>query len=171
MSKNNRMELTESFQKCFNAASTSQQNGMKLIVKNTNESTILDCILMHVSRIYQHKPMAFTTLISSITNALASEVLYNMFLKGTKDYDKKDFDTRLLKRNIYINSRIKNRSHDSRNNLIPIIMKMGVDEIPKSRSYRKLFTKKNKKFFLNKTKKSVSLNLLAGWLVPIIPAT
>ena len=157
MKKNNRMEMVESFQACFNNATVNQQNGMKQIVALIGESIMIDCLLINVSRINPSKTISFSQLMSSITTGIGSETLYGMFMNDMTEDDQKDFEARITSRNIYINSRIKNRDHNAKNNLLPIIMKMGQTEIPSRREYRKLFSAKTKKFIVDKMKKIVSV--------------
>lgn len=157
MHKNSRMMMAEAIQNSYRGTTRTQKNGLKDIIKHINESILIDCILANTMIISQKTPMLLSNLTSKIASAIASEVLYSLFTENLTPTNIKSFDALLAKCNIHVNRNIKSSNHTTRNNLLPIILKIDQKMIHRSHSYHKLFSDKNKKYFVSHVKKKIKL--------------
>lgn len=156
MKLNNRMKMAEAIKDAFLTGTLVQTNALKVVVGHINESALIDCLLGQLCRISVTEPTLISTLMSKIINSIASELIYSLYTSDLNTEDRMAFDAMIEKCNIFTNSRIKNRNHETRNNLVLIIMNIDQNIIRSTYSYRNKFSTKKKKENIDCTQKIVT---------------
>jgi len=153
-----RAQLAAAVQEVYleNKLTKYQKSALKKIVKVVGESTLLDALMGAVSGLKIQEEATLSSIVTTAGNYIASDYIYHSLIDGLP---KKavDYMTKMLeKQTKYYNhmiERLIGRTGVSIRNIIPIIMKLDYEKLPKTQtSLRKLRSKEARLAYIEAAK-------------------